>query len=90
MLKVTVKVRVVVPLLPSVTLGESIDNAGAPSSSVMVSAGHGSELTPCVLVAVADTVTVLSGASRLLLTAVMVAVPVVVPAAMVMLLVLRV
>ena len=35
-LRLTVKVRVAVPLSPSVTLGESMDATGVPSSSVMV------------------------------------------------------
>ena len=74
------KVSVALPLSPSVTVGESMDSADAPSSSVRVSVTSAGAVTPRLLAAVADTVTVLSGASRLLSTPVRVTVPVLVVA----------
>ena len=84
-LSVTVKVRFAEPLFPSVTLGESIDSVGAPSSSVIVSVTDDGCVIPCELVAEPDTVTLLSASSRALSTAVTVTVPLllVAPAAMV-------
>ena len=74
-LSVTVNVRFADPLFPSVTLGESIDSVGASSSSVIVSVTDEGCVIPCELVAVPDTVTLLSASSRVLSTAVTVTVP---------------
>ena len=84
-LRLTVNVRFAEPLFPSVTLGESIDSVGAPSSSVIVSVTDDGCVIPCELVAEPDTVTLLSASSRVLSTAVTVTVPLllVAPAAMV-------
>ena len=84
-LRLTVNVRFAEPLFPSVTLGESIDSVGAPSSSVIVSVTDDGCVIPCEFVAEPDTVTLLSASSRVLSTAVTVTVPLllVLPAAMV-------
>ena len=84
-LRLTVNVRFAEPLFPSVTLGESIDSVGASSSSVIVSVTDDGCVIPWLLVAVPDTVTLLSGSSRVLSTAVIVTVPLllVLPATMV-------
>ncbi len=67
---VSVKVIVVVPLLPSLTLGEFTDSTGG-SSSVMVSITDAGAVTPVAgAVIVPDSVTVTSSASRGLSTAV--------------------
>ena len=78
-------VRCAEPLSPSVTLGESIDSAGAPSSSVIVRSTFAGCVIPWLFVAVPVTTTVLFASSRLLFTAVTVTVPVllVCPAAIV-------
>ena len=73
-----VKVRVAVPLSPSVMLGESMESVGGSSSSSMVSVT--SDGFPTSPVAVPETVTDLFGASMLLSDAVIVTVPVLVVA----------
>ena len=79
------KVRFAVAPFPSVTLAEPMDSDGSPSSSVTVSVTFDGCVIPWEFTAVPDTVTLLSGSSSLLSTAVTVTVPVllVAPAAIV-------
>ena len=83
--RLTVKVRSVAPLSPSLTLGEVMESEGGSSSSVIARVTDDGAVTPWVFAAAPETVTLLSGSSALLSEAVIVTVPVllVAPAAMV-------